>query len=690
MMNHKADQGFFTGDLKKVLISIVLLAMTTTQAQESATQVTPSTPTTTADNKQVERIEVIGSRIKRITKEGAAPVKSVGKESMKNSANTSASESMRDSTMATFGAAREAAGSNAAATATVGLRGLGDTRTLVLLNGHRLPNDPSYEAVDLNLIPQSAIERIEVLKDGASALYGSDALGGVINIITKKGYSGNEATVKLSGVEQKGGTAYDVSLLSGVVGDTVDFLGTLSYTHTDKILGKNRDLIKDGLSGTGTTPAYRAGGLWTLSNGGCPPDLIRTNSSGSRCFYRYNEIASARPQINQFNLLTDTTVRLGSGLKLYNRNLVVHKDIEWNYAPVPATLAVTGTQSQPGATLINYRFLDAGNRDNKDSEFNFNTIVGIKGNLTSLWDYDLGVGYGEINRKNKGINGYLQESTLKNLIATNAYDPLNAGGPVGNVNSAEVDVYAEAKTKLFTVDAVVTGELFEIEDRAVGIAAGASFLNDKLDQKTDDLSAASDVLGSSGSNDKGARDVKSVFAEVAFPVTEDLELGAAARFDHFSDFGSTVNPKLSAKYNISKDFLVRASAGTGFKAPTLSQLYSASSEGFPTFIDRTKCATDPDFCEAIQYEVRGGGNKDLKEEKSYGFSVGAVAQPTTNFSISLDSWYTKVKNLVSINYEDLTQAELNGIIPEDYGVHIERDTNGEILYIETLNIASRR
>ncbi len=249
------------------------------------------------DKSKIERVEVVGSRIKRIAKEGASAVKSVSKESMANSANTSASDTLRDSTMATYGVSREQSGSNAAATTTIGLRGLGDTRTLVLLNGHRLPKDPSAEAVDLNLIPQIAIERIEVLKDGASALYGSDALGGVINIVTKKNFTGTEASTKFSGAEKPGGSTYDVSLLDGRQFEKSDLTVVFNYNHTDKILGKDRESTKDGLSAIGATGAWKdAGTHWTVQPG-CPADLTLpvTSGTGSRCYFRYNELASKRP-----------------------------------------------------------------------------------------------------------------------------------------------------------------------------------------------------------------------------------------------------------------------------------------------------------------------------------------------------------------------------------------------------------
>jgi iron complex outermembrane recepter protein len=652
------------------------------QAQESTVNAPATTTTEPAKpaegTPQVERVEVIGSRIKRIAKEGASAVKNVGKESMKNSANTSASDSLRDSTIATYGASREQSGSNAAATATIGLRGLGDTRTLVLLNGHRLPKDPDAQAVDLNLIPQGAIERIEVLKDGASALYGSDALGGVINIVTKKGYIGNEASVKLSAVEKPGGTAYDISMLTGLHGEKYEFLAVLGYTHTDKIFGKDREITKPGLSSISTTAAYQEAGVWNVLPG-CPPQYIKTTSTGTRCYYPYNEVATTRPQIGQLNLLTDYEYRLDSGIKIYNRNLVVHKDIEWNYAPVPVQVNVTGPgiAGHPGATTLAYRLGDAGNRDSHDTELNFSALLGVKGNLTSIWEYDISGGYSVINRDNKGVNGYVDGAALDNIIQTT---PGGFNPGVTPIGSTVTPVWQNSQSKLLSFDAVFTGELGEMEHGAIGVATGVSAFNEKLEQDADAKSVAGEILGSSGTISNDRRDVQSGFAEVVFPVTEKLELDAAARVDNYSDFGTTVNPKLSAKYNLNSSVMFRASVGTGFKAPTLTELYRASSSGFITFIDRYMCSQDVSYCTANQYEVAGGGNKNLEEEKAFAGSIGTVIQASSNISFSLDAWYTKINNIVGINYEDMTQSELkNGLgSTTSYGVTVDRLPSGEI------------
>lgn len=675
--------------MKKMKIVNLLMALTIGQNLYAQNPAPVELSGEKKDDAPVERVEVIGSRIKRIAKEGSVAVKAVSKDSMVNSANNSAADSLRDSTLATYGVSREQSGSNAAATTTIGLRGLGDTRTLILLNGRRLPKDPSAEAVDLNLIPQIAIERIEVLKDGASALYGSDALGGVINIVTKKNFTGSEVSSKISAVEKPGGSNFDVSLLNGQQFENSDLTLVLNYQHTDKIFGKDRDATKDGLSAIGATGAWRdAGTNWTVQPG-CPADLTlpSTSGTGNRCYFRYNELASTRPSVSQFNLLTDYNLRLDSGLKLYNRNIVVAKDIEWNFAPAPGQFVTpAGTASVPAARRVAYRFMEAGNRDNKDTERNLSALVGTKGNINSIWDFDVSLGYSRIYREAKGVNGYLNASVLDTLIQNGTFDPLAAPGARGNLSSALVSVFQKSETNLTTLDAVFTGELGEINGNAVGIATGASLQDERLTQKTDDLSAAGEVIGSAGSNDSGKRDITSSFVEVSLPVTDKVEVSLAGRVDKYSDFGTTFNPKLSAKYSISQNYMVRGSVGTGFKAPTLSQLYGASSDGYITFIDRKLCSQNPAGCTADQYHVLGGGNKDLKEEKAVTASVGTVMQPSQNFSLSIDGWYTKVKNLVGIDYEALTQAELNGVDPSKYGVTVTRDGSGAIDSINAPNL----
>lgn len=664
----------------------------TAQPQAEASQAQPDITAKKETSKDVERIEVIGSRIKRISSEGPSAVKNLSKESMENSANLSVSDVLRDSNVATFGVSREASGSNAAATTNIGLRGLGSTRTLVLLNGHRLPKDPSTEAVDLNLIPESAIERIEILKDGASALYGSDALGGVINIVTKKGYIGNEVLTKFSTPEKAGGSSLSTSLLAGTSNEKSDLLMVLNFSRDEKIFGKDRDITKDGLSPTGSTAAYKdASGNWFVDpSGGCPSDLVKPDASGkgNRCYFRYNELATTRPLVNTINFLTDYVYRTESNAKFYNRNLVVFKDIEWNYAPAPGTFSTpTGTSTIAASRTLSYRFMEAGNRDNKDSERNYSTLFGLKGNITDTWEYDVSMGFSRVFRENLGVSGYLDRTVLDTMIKDGSFDPFKPVGSRGDINPAVAQVFQQAESSLFTTDLVLSGELGEMASGPIGAAVGLSAWNEKLDQRTDNKSAQPGVIiGSAGSNDKGSRDVASVFGEFNLPATEKLELNLAARADKYSDFGTTLNPKLGAKLKLSEQAMLRGSVGTGFKAPTLSQLYSAKSEGYKEFIDRKACAQNSAACNADQYLIIGGGNKELKEEKAFTAGVGAVLETSSDFSTSLDVWYTKISNVVGIDYEDMTKAEMSGIDTTKYGVTITRDQNGIIESVKAPNL----
>src|SRR5690606_23604523 len=148
-----------------------------------------------------------------------------------------------------------------------------------------------------------------------------------------------------------------------------------------------------------------------------------------------------------------------------------------------------------------------------------------------------------------------------------------------------------------------------------------------------------------GSNGAGARKTKPVYSELAMPVLESLEIQLAARYDEYSDFGESSNPKISLRYQPINSLAYRAAAGTGFKAPALVNLYAASSEGYPSFVDQVACENEKakevegtPSCTEAQYKVLSGGNPGLKEEKSESFNVGVVYQPTSSFNLGLDVW----------------------------------------------------
>lgn len=654
-------------------------------AQESSSSAQlPSTSapsSSSSEKKEVERVEVIGTRIKRLNTEGPSAVKSIKKEQMEAAGNINVSDALRDSSAASFGVTREASGG--AVTSHIGLRGLGATRTLILLNGQRLPKDPTTEAVDLNLIPQAAIERIEILKDGASALYGSDALGGVINIVTKKNFTGNEITFDETAPQRPGGSQFMTSLVTGSSNDKSDLLVSVNYSRKEQLFGKDREITKKGESPIGTVPVYYDGSTFIVSpNDTCPPEMLKDNpyGPGKACYFRFNEYASVRPLISQLSLLSEYSYRLDSGIKFFNRNLLISKDIAWVYAPPPIDIETpSGTASTPSAREVLYRDIDAGNRDNSVVEKDYSVLFGAKGSLTDIWELSLSTSLSQINRQTFGYNGYLDEDAMTTIINNGTYDPLKAKGSRGDISKALFQPFSQSTTELFTVDMLTTGEVGDMENGPIATAVGVTYFNEKLKQLADSKSVSGKVIGGAGSKDSGSRDVQSIFAEFNFPLPSKVEVNVAARVDRYSDFGTTTNPKVSAKWGVTDKMLLRASAGTGFKAPTLQELYSASSNGFQTFIDRYACANaGGTACQYNQYKVSSSGNRDLKEEKAITAGLGMVYEPSNTFSTSVDLWYTKISNGVGIDFEDLTIAELNGVNPETYGVKTNRSASGRL------------
>lgn len=260
--------------------------------------------------KPIERIEVTGSHIRRIDTEGAAPVQTITRKDIDKTGYNSVADVLRDTTVSSFGGTREASGSTAAGNAHVDLRGLGASNTLVLLNGQRLPSDAVTGAVDLNLIPMAAVERIEILKDGASAIYGSDALGGVVNIITRKDFVGSEVSLNQSTPELAGGRRRDISLVNGINRGRFNMVNVVQYRDNEKIFSRDRSWSSNGVSNLGSPGSYRNAGEKWQADPNCPPDRIRHTPSGDFCTFKYSDYSTELPALQQVGLLSESNVEL--------------------------------------------------------------------------------------------------------------------------------------------------------------------------------------------------------------------------------------------------------------------------------------------------------------------------------------------------------------------------------------------
>ncbi|MGD8696174.1 MAG: TonB-dependent receptor plug domain-containing protein, partial [Gammaproteobacteria bacterium] len=208
-----------------------------------------------------DKVTVTGSRIKRVDIEGPSPVSVISREDIDASGEISVAEVLRGSSFNTFGSFRNSSGSSAQSQNVVSLRGLGGQRTLVLLDGRRITGSPTFgagSATNLTTIPLAAVERIEVLRDGASAIYGSDAVGGVINIILRKDYEGMHLTYGVGRPTQTGGDEDSASIVGGVSGAKGNITFGFDWQSKQIIFQGDRSFSATGLSAFGFPGSYFA------------------------------------------------------------------------------------------------------------------------------------------------------------------------------------------------------------------------------------------------------------------------------------------------------------------------------------------------------------------------------------------------------------------------------------------------
>ena len=292
----------------------------------------------------IEKIKVTGSRIKRIDMEGPSPVTIFNKEDLENSGYSSAGDFLRDTTVAHFGVSREESGSSISGESSLGLKG---ETSLILINGMRVPEDPNGHSVDLNLIPIFAIERIEILKDGGSALYGSDAIGGVINFITKKDFNGAvfHALVAptiyrkagLKGLSLAGGSRGDLATVIGSSNNKWSYISSFQLRFQDRVENYERSWTDKTLSTTLPYPIFNNGAI------DCPADLENTPSG---CRFNVADHSTRLPQHLQFNSFFQAEYKLGEH-RLYTQLIANYKNVQWDYAPVPGGVSLpTGHKNE--------------------------------------------------------------------------------------------------------------------------------------------------------------------------------------------------------------------------------------------------------------------------------------------------------------------------------------------------------
>lgn len=595
-----------------------------------------------------QRVEITGSLLKRTDTETPVPVEVVTRKEIERTGATSVNELIQSISVVDINDAGELASNSpgGSGTARLRLRGLGDADTLVLVNGRRVPKNPLADATgagsafNVNSIPVAAIERIEILKDGGSAIYGADAVAGVVNLILRRDYTGAALKATYGQSSRSDGEEKAFSAVAGY-GDLgargFNLMAALDVLKREPILRKDRALTRSvDFTRFGPIAGYNLDGRSVFSPNGnyvtdtgalagqtvtaCPPE----QQSGAFCVYDFNaSILTAYNGADRISGLLNGTLMLGTDWSLSARWIGSEIKDHFEAHPVPDFFV-----SPEGAPFPFYagRFLQGGPRIT-DKKTTFNHFdVSVEG-VVRGFDVKVGASSGESKSTNRDRNYY--DRTLWNeATESGAIDATSLDNDPALVESLKIRPVRTGVERLDLVDAQLAGDAFKLPGGTARYAVGLAAWNETIKDTPDPLQQAGQVVGSITQSAVSAdRDAYAVFGELQLPITRDIEAQLAVRHDDYRSDSST-SPKVAAKWSVMPGLLLRASYSQSFKMPTLKQMFASAGQGAIT-LTPAQCEqvgnTAAECVNGLPAFRRTGSNEDLQAERGKTINLGMVA-----------------------------------------------------------------
>ena len=645
----------------------------------------------------IQRVEITGSSIKRLAAQTSLPITSIRAEDFARQGLATAQEVLATIPMnQSSESASQSVGSGTGGRSTADLRGLGGDKTLVLLNGRRLANHPFFaDSVDLNIIPVAALDRVEVLRDGASAIYGTDAIGGVINFITKRSYTGRAITVEAFVPEAGGGGDEQRINITGGWGDlntdgwnllaVADYHRQSALASTDRAFSATGIRPERGVEQTSGTPFpanffsdLGISGNPSFPTGCLPPDSVPSTAPGNQtCRFDYTRYIDNIPLTKQESFLGRFTKKFGTDNTFGLEFMHSRSTNESKVAPPPlAGIGLTMFSSSPfypgrgitpavpgltGEALdISWRPLVTGQREQLDVSLSDRLLASMEGTLGG-WDYNTGLTYSVGRARSAFTGGYVIDERMIEGVGAGILNPFGdqtAAGTAFLQNSLLLGEFLKAKVNSSALDFKASRDLMALPAGPLGFAIGGEVRHDKAVYAVD--RALAGQASSSGYADaqdqRGSRTIRAIFTEVNVPVLKDLEVNLAGRYDYYTDVGGNFNPKVGIRWQPTQQVLVRGSYNQGFRAPTLYDIYGpqTTTNTAEPWDDPVLCpngsavpGANPNLVCNQQQNIRSGGSLNLEPETSRTFSAGVVFEPTRSMTISADYWDIKLKDQIS-------------------------------------------
>ncbi|GGY15340.1 TonB-dependent receptor plug domain-containing protein [Paludibacterium paludis] len=663
----------------------------------------------------LEKITVTGSNLRATARAGANPVQVISAADIAKSGKSDLPDLLRSLSANSGNSFNEQfTGSFSAGTAGISLRGLGQRNTLILVNGKRVSNYATAQNlqetfVDLNSLPLRAVKRIEILKDGASAIYGSDAIAGVVNIILYPDYNGVETGITVGRDFATGQDEKTLRLLAGhgsLEEDGYNVWFAFDAQKRDRLDKSQVAWLKDGdfrgypggdlnrnvTNYYGTDPTNR---FPRVSGPLADTDYATINPEKSGRVWSYNpaDYSTLIPGIERYHAALRGTLKLNASTtayaeflfsssrsqQIFGAPLTISSSLRaWDaktqaLVPISNVLPV-GHPDNPNSTPtpVNATLFDLGTRYKSDTVLFRRLLAGLKG-TTGNWDWDISGAYSDSRMREYATN-FVNRYAFENLLKSGGYsftDPAKNTRAVRD--SLRLSTLRPAWYRIATLDATTGTELLELPAGPLGFAAGYQLRRESMNSRTSDAVETGSELRPALNIINGARTVQAAYAEVNVPVLRSLSLSGALRADHYSDFGNAFSPKLAIRYQPLDSLVLRGSVSRGFRAPSLPEITNSTGVSYGSVIDPLDPVT-PNRSVGITHLTVA--NPNLQPERSTNANLGVVFSPTATTSVSLDYYRIRQSNIIGTE-----SAQYIVRHPEQFPGRVVRDAQGKLVSI---------
>jgi iron complex outermembrane receptor protein len=675
----------------RLLFGTAALSVLATFSVGAASAQTPQVPATASpeeEDEAADRVVIVGTNIAGAAPVGSEPVVITAEEAGRTGLSNVA-DIVRRMPQVQMGVGDDVGfqggtsqqGYNQAQTETINLRGLGASATLILVDGRRVVGSGAVgTTTEANQVPLAALQRLEILPDGASAMYGSDAVAGVVNFVLRKDYEGFEATLRAG--NQSGGDEWGATLLGGTTWDDFGGFGggnlLATYEHQDRESARAGDYarLRQDLRSIGG-PDLRIDGA--NASVGFSPNIISEGApnttiprAGNFTYWGVPSgngtgVTSANVSLNNPNLVDSSDYRDWTGEQVRDQvalylNQTLNESAEFfgalSYSRRETTsahpagtvrLALAGTPFLVAGLPANQQVQYSTLKDGQTRTFSVDAetigaVLGVRFDLPNEWAGEIYANLGRNEQCDSCVTGSLNQAAFAAQVQAGNINPLSS---LALTDAQAATVYGNtsfrSRTTLDDFVAKFDGPLFELPAGTLKAAVGAEFRKESNANENVSRTGVTNALSvlSTFDDTKLSRDIGSIFAELNIPVidaamniplVQNLTLSAAARYDDYSDVGSTTNPRLGFTWDVTDQLSFFGNWGTSFRAPTVTDVNPnavTSGTNFVAFnvnplITNGAAPAIPIFGlpGRANFALLLGSNPDLKPEESENWSFG--------------------------------------------------------------------